>query len=87
MKGVVGFCVCTFSGQQTEHWLYAVAPLHTPGGAAFGAGRDLWIVLAICGHAHDVKPIEIPKLWQMIAVKTGVVGEDGGNTVGYKPMP
>ena len=71
----MGFPICTIPGKYTEHGFYTVAPLHAPGAVAVGAGGNLGIVLAVDGDAHNVIPVEVPQLWQMVSVKARIVGE------------
>ena len=69
---VMGLPVCTIPGEHTEHGLHAVTPLHAPGAVAVGAGGDFGIVLAVDGDAHNVVPVEVPQLRQMVSVKAAL---------------
>ena len=77
--------VCAVIGEQAEHGFYAVAALQAAGGTAVGISRDLGIVLAVGGEAHDIIPIEISQLLQVVAVEAGVVGKDETDHVLLKP--
>ena len=79
------FLIAVFAGQQPQHGLHAVAPFHPAGGKAFAAFRDPGIVLAVGGKAHDIVPVIISQLRQMIAVKAGIVGENGTDFVLTEP--
>lgn len=81
----MAFAICTISGKQAEHRFDAVATFQTTGGVAVGSSGDFRIVLTVGGKAHDVVPVKIPQLRQMVAVKAGVVGEDRLDTVMLEP--
>ena len=81
----MAFVVCTVPGEQTKHGLDTVAAFQTAGGVAVGIGWDFGIVLAVGGKAHDVIPIEVSQLWQMIMVKAGIVCEDGMDIMLLEP--
>lgn len=68
-----------------EHGFDALATLQAASGATVGGGGDSGIVLAVGGKAHDIETIEIPQLWQMVAVKAGIVGENGTDFVLTEP--
>ena len=82
---IMGFLVCIIPGEQTEHGLDAVTPLHTSGAVAVGTGGDFGVVLAVGGKAHDVVPSKASQLRQVIAVEAGVVGKDGVDVVLPEP--
>ena len=79
------FVVCTVPGEQTKHGFYSVASFQTASGATVGVSGNLGIVFAIGGKAHDVVPVKITQLRQMVAVKAGIVGENGTDSVLIEP--
>lgn len=79
------FVVCTISRQQAEHGFDTIASLQTAGGAAVGIGWDSEIVLTVGCKAHDVVPVKITHLRQMVTVKVGIVGENRTDSVLIEP--
>jgi len=81
----MAFVICTVIGKQTKHRLHTVAPLQPAGRAAVGIGRDFCVMLAVGCQTHDIIPVIVPQLRQVVAVKAGIVSEDGNNAILLKP--
>ena len=86
MAGIVGFSVCTATGQQAEHRFHTVAPFQSAGGAAVCVFGNLFVVLPIGGQPHNIVPLHILEFRKMVPVKTGIVSIDGLDIVPGKPM-
>ena len=68
-------------GEKAEYRFYAVASFQAAGGTAIGVGWNLGIMLSVSSQTHNVIPIEVPQLPQVIPVKTGIVSKDGMHIV------
>ena len=82
---IMAFAVCPIAGEQAEHGFDAEATLQAASGATIGVSGNLGVVLAIGGKAHDVVPVKITQLRQMVAVEAGIVGENGTDSVLIEP--